>query len=65
MIFFVMAAWEAKLKENLDILNCYHPSIKFTSKYSKEQIDVLNVEIIKEDNRLLTDLFVKSTDTHH
>ena len=57
MIFFVMAAWEEKLKGNLDILNCYHPSIKFTSKYFKEQIDVLNVEIIKEDNRLLTDLF--------
>ena len=26
--------------------------------------DFLDVEIIKEDNRLLTDVFVKCTDTH-
>ena len=48
----------------LDILNRYHPSIKFTSKCSRKRIDFLDVEIIKEGNRLITDVFVKSTDTH-
>ena len=61
-----MAAWggKKKLKAFLDILNRYHPSITFTSKYSRKRIDFLDVEIVKEGNRLITDVFVKSTDTH-
>ena len=53
-IFLLWQHEEEKLKETLDILNRYHPSIKFTSKYSRERIDFLDVEIIKEGNRLLT-----------
>ena len=52
------------MKTFLDILNCCHPSIKFTSKYSQERIDFLDVETIKEDNRLLTHIFVESIDTN-
>ena len=63
-IFLLWQLWEEKLKEFLDIFNRYYPSIKFTSKCSKERIDFLDVEIIKEGNQLLTDVFVKSTDTH-
>ena len=63
-IFLLWQHGEEKLKEFLDILNCYHPSIKFTSKYSRERIDFLDVEIIKEGNQLLTDAFVRFTDTH-
>ena len=62
--FLLLQHGEENLKEFLDILNRYHPSIKFTSKYSRERIDFLDVEIIKEGNRLLTDVFVKSTDTN-
>ena len=62
--FLIWQQGEEKLKEFLDILNRYHPSIKFTSKYFREQIDFLNVEIIKEGNRLLTDVLIKSTETH-
>ena len=64
MIFLLWQHGEEKLKEFLDILNGYHPSIKFTSKCSRKQIDFLDAEIIKEGNRLITDVFVKSTDTH-
>ena len=39
-----MAALEEKLKEFLDILNRYHPRIKFTSKYFTKQIDFLDVD---------------------
>ena len=63
-IFLFWQDGEQKLKELLDILNRYHPSIKFTSKCSRELIDFLDVEIIKKGNRLLTDVFVKITDTH-
>ena len=48
-IFLLWQHGEEKLKEFLNILHRYHPSTKF--------------EIIKEGNRLLTDIFVKSTDT--
>ena len=51
-------------KEFLDMLNRYDPSIKFASKYSRDRIDFLDVEIIKEVNQLLTDIFIKATDTH-
>ena len=63
-IFLLWQHGEEKLKEFLDILNRYHPSIELTSKYSRDRIDFLDIEIIKERNRLLTDVFVKSTDTH-
>ena len=63
-IFLLWQHREEKLKEFLDILNCYHPSIKFTSKYSRERTDFLDVEIIKEGNQFLTDAFVKPTDTY-
>ena len=48
----------------MDILNRHYPSIKSTSKYSRERINFLDVKIIEKGNRLLTDVFVKSNDTH-
>ena len=62
-IFLLWQHGEEKLKEFLDIFNRYHPNIKFTSKYSRERIDFLHLEIIKEGNQLPTDAFAKSTDT--
>ena len=59
-IFLLWQHEAEKLKEFLDILNRYYPSIKFTSKW----IDFLDAEIIKEGNKLLMDVFLKSTDTH-
>ena len=64
IIFLLWHHGEEKLKEFFDILNRYHPSIIFTSKYSRERNDFLDVAIIKEGNRLQADVFVKSTDTH-
>ena len=62
--FLLWQHGEEKLQEFLDILNCYDPSVNFASKYSREWTDFLDAEIIKKDNRLLTDVFVKATDTH-
>ena len=63
-IFMLWQHGENELKKFLEFLNCYHPTIKFTADYSKEKINFLDVEIIKKDNRLVTDLFIKPTDTH-
>ena len=52
------------IKEFLDIISRYHPSIKFSRKYLRERINLLDVEISKEDNRMLTDIFDKSIVTY-
>ena len=55
---------EEKLKEFLKILNSCHLTIKFTAEYSLDKVNFLHVEVIRSGNKLLTDLYVKSTDTH-
>ena len=47
-----------------DFLNSAHHSIKFTAEYSKETIHLLDVQVIKKDDRIVTDLYTKPTDTH-
>ena len=64
MIFLLWKHGEEQLKELLDIFNCHYPSIKFTSKYYREQSEFSDVEINKKNSCLLTDVLVKSTDTH-
>ena len=63
-IFMLWQHGEEELKKFLECLNCYHPTIKFTADYSRDKINFLDVEVIKKDNRLITDLFIKPTDTH-
>ena len=55
---------EEKLKEFLKILNSCHPTIKFTSEYSLDKVNFLDVEVIRSGNKLLTDLYIKPMDTH-
>ena len=42
----------------------YHPTIKFTAQYSKNTINFLDVQVTKENGKIVTDLYVKPTDTH-
>ena len=42
----------------------FHSTIKFTTEYSKEQVNFLDASIKLIDGELKTDLFVKPTDTH-
>ena len=39
------------------------PTIKFTASYSRKKIRFVDVEIIKNGNQLVTDLYLKPTDT--
>ena len=63
-IFLIWQHGEDSLKEFLECLNCYHPSIKFTANYSSESVEFLDVRVIRHEGKLITDLYVKPTDTH-
>ena len=55
---------EKELEKFLEFLNCYHPTIKFTANYSRKDINFLDVSVRKKNNQLVTDLYIKPTDTH-
>ena len=42
----------------------FHPTIKFTAEYSKEEVHFLDLNIKLIDGELKTDLFVKPADTY-
>ena len=63
-IFIIWEHGEESLKEFLCYLNGIHPTLKFTSKSSREHIEFLDVLVTRDGVRTKTDLFVKSTDTH-
>ena len=54
-----------KLKEILEFLNVFHPSIKFSIDYSPNQTNYLDVLIIKDESckTLRISLYTKPTDT--
>ena len=60
-IFMLWQHGEKELKRFLEILNPYHPTIKFTVNYSREKISFLGVEVIKKGNQPV--LYIKPTDT--
>ena len=64
--FFIWEHGEESLEKFLNKLNSFHPTIKFTVKYSKETIKFLdvNIRLVWGGGELMTDLFVKPTDTH-
>ena len=63
-IFFIWEHGEESLSVFIDQVNLFHPTIKFTAEYSKEEVNFLDLNIKLIDGELKTDLFVKPTDTH-
>ena len=63
-IFFIWEHGEESLKEFINEINSFHPTIKFTADWSKEKVNFLDVEVTLRNGVLSTDLFVKATDTH-
>ena len=63
-IFMWWQHGEQNLKIFLEALNCCHPTIKFTADYSKHSVNFLDVSVKKLSNRLITDVYIKPTDTH-
>ena len=62
--FMLWQYGEKRLEKFLEILNSFHPTIKFTSNNSREKIRFLDVEVRKQGTQLVTDLDIKTTDSH-
>ena len=63
-IFIMWEHGEEELEKFLEILNCYHPTIKFTAEYSRAKINFPDITVIKKGNQFVTYLYIKLTDTH-
>ncbi|PIK51111.1 hypothetical protein BSL78_11992 [Apostichopus japonicus] len=63
-IFFVWTSDEDSLLTFINNINSFHSTINFTSNYSHQQINFLDVTVRKEHGSLSTDLYTKPTDTH-
>ena len=62
-IFFLWKHGEESPRDFIDQVKLFHPAIKFTAEYSKEEVSFLELNVKLIDGKLKTDLFVKSTDT--
>ena len=61
MIYLNIFIWEQgedSLKQFIEPLNACHPTTTYTSEWSKEDINFLDVRLLESD------LHIKSTDTH-
>ena len=64
-IFMVLTHGEDKFEDFINHINSLHSTIKFTHEFSKSHISFLDVTVsLDNNNKMSTDLFVKSTDTH-
>ena len=63
-IFLLWTHDEEKLNDFITYLNNLHPTIKFTSSFSYNEIPFLDVKVMLLNSRLETDLYVKPTDKH-
>ena len=52
------------LEDFHSILNSLHPSIKFTTETSKHELPFLDILIKLSNNKIVTDIYYKKTDTH-
>ena len=63
-MFFNWRHGEESLKEFINEIISFHPTIRFTADLSKEKVNFLDVEVTLHNGVPSTDLFVKPTDTH-
>ena len=63
-IFAIWSVGQERLQLFLQEINNFHPTIKFTSEWSKECISSLDTKVIIDDSDIYTDLYSKPTDTH-
>ena len=63
-IFLIWGHGEESLKLLLERINSVRPTIKFTADWSYSFVNFLEVKVIMKYGKIVTDLYVKSTDTH-
>ena len=52
------------MKLFLEKINKIHPTIKFTADWSYSSVNFLDVKVIIKNEKIITHLYVKPTDTH-
>ena len=52
------------MKLFLERINSIDPTIKFTTDWSYTSVNFLDVKVTMKDGKIITDLYVKPTDTH-
>ena len=63
-IFLIWKHGEESLKLFLEEINNIHPTIKFTADTSDCSVNFAGVKVLLKDGKIITDLYVKPTDTH-
>ena len=63
-VFFIWTRDEESLHTFINHINSFHRTIKFTPEISHQQVNFLDVSIRNEHDTLITDLYIKPTDTH-
>ena len=63
-IFLIREHGEESLKLFFEKINKIHPTIKFTADWSCNSVIFLDLKVVMKDGNIITDLYVKPTDTH-
>ena len=63
-IFLKWEHGEESLKLFLERINSTHPITKFTADWSYSSVNFLDVKVTMNVGKIITDLYVKPTDTH-
>ena len=63
-IFLIWEHSEESLKYVLEKINNIHATIKSKTDWSKNSVSFLNLNVILNDGNIVTDLYVKPTDTY-
>ena len=58
-MFFIWTHGEEKLASFLNVLNSYHPNIKFIHESNKEHILFLDLNVKLSGSKFSTDLYIK------
>ena len=64
MIHFYWKHGEESLKQFIETLNAFHPTIKFTAEWSRDEKKNLDINVRLQNRQYETDLHIKPTDTH-
>ena len=57
-IFFIWKHRENSLKQLIETLNAFQPTMKFTAEWSREEINFLDVNIRLKNRQLEADLHI-------
>ena len=63
----IFAIWphdDENLRKFIEVTNYYHRTIKFTVEWSRESVTFFDTKVIRDGNKLITDLYTKPPDAH-